>query len=145
LGLGVEAEPRPLWHERRTRRVGVATATTTTTTAAIPATTTVVVATAPVITATTTTPTVMCTEAPDAPAGRTGWCGGSSSGGHLGNDLGLIGEHGLLESEHGACLAEGRERGHVGDVIGGDGELRVEAADEVEDKLSLRNGMADIT
>jgi hypothetical protein len=146
LGVGLEAEPRPLRCERRTRRVGVTTATTTTTTtAAVPATAIVVAATEPAITTTTTAPAIMCTEAPIAPAGRTGRCGGSSSEGRLGDDLGLVGEHGLLESEHGAGLAEGGEWGCVGDVFGSDGELGVEAIDEVEDELSLRNGVADIT
>jgi hypothetical protein len=76
--------------------------------------------------------------------GGQGARGGSSSEGHFRNDLGLIGEHGLLESEHGACLAEGRERGRVGDVVGGDEEHGVEARDEIEDELSVRNGVADV-
>jgi hypothetical protein len=125
------------------RRVGVITATTTTTTT-IPAMATVVAATVPVITATTNAPTIMCAETPGAPIGRTGQHGGSSSEGHFGNNLGLIGEHGLLESEHGACLAEGRELDRVDDVVSGDRELGVEAADEVEDEPSLRNGVADV-
>jgi hypothetical protein len=122
--------------EWRMRRVGVTTGTTTTTTV-VPAMATIVVATTPVITATTNAPTVMCVETPDAPVGRTGQHGGSSSEGCFRNNLGLVGEHGLLESEHGACLAEGRERDRVDDVVGGDRELRVEAADEVEDEPSL--------
>jgi hypothetical protein len=129
-----------------TCRVGVTTVTTTTTTTTtVPAIATVVAVTALMIIATTTVPTVMCAEALGAPTKRTGRHGGSSSEGHFGNDLGLVGEHGQLESEHGACLPEGKEWGHVGDVVSGDGELGVEAADEVEDELSLQNGMADIT
>jgi hypothetical protein len=135
LGVGVEAEPGPLRHERRTHRVGVATVTTTTSTV-VPAMATDVAATAPAITATTTTPTIMCAKAPGAPTGRTGRHGGSSNEGSFRNDLGLVGEHGLLESEHGVCLSEGREQGRVGNVVGGDRELGVEATDVVEDELS---------
>jgi hypothetical protein len=82
----------------------------------------------------------MCNEASRAPARRTGRRGGSSSEGRLGDDIGLIGEHGLLESEHGAGHAEGRERGCVGDVVGGDDELGVEAVNEVEAESPKRHG-----
>jgi hypothetical protein len=72
---------------------------------------------------TTAVPTVMFIEVPGAPTGRTGRRRGSSGKGRFRNDLGLIGDHGLPESDHGACLAKGWEWGHVGDVVGGDGDL----------------------
>jgi hypothetical protein len=86
------------------------------TTVTIPATTMVVVAATPLMAAATAVPTVMCADVLGAPAGTIGWCRGSSSKGRFKNDLGLVGDHGLLESEHGACLAEGGKQGHVGDV-----------------------------
>jgi hypothetical protein len=40
--------------------------------------------------------------------------------------------------------AEGRERSGVDDVVGGDRELGVQTAHEVEDELRLQNGVTDI-
>lgn len=51
----------------------------------------------------------------------------------------------LLQGEHVPRLGEGWETGSgVGDVVGGVGEARVEAAEDVQDKLGVLNGMADV-
>jgi hypothetical protein len=50
---------------------------------------------------------------------------GGGCEGRLRDDLGLIGDHGLLEGKHRTHPAEGGERSGVGDVVGSDGELGV--------------------
>jgi hypothetical protein len=56
----------------------------------------------------------------------------------------LVGEPKLLEGEHVAGAGEVREDRGIGDVVGGVGEVRIDAAEEVEDKLGVWDAMADI-
>jgi hypothetical protein len=66
--------------------------------------------------------------------------GGNEGGGS--GDLLPVGEAELLEGDLVARVGEGEARG--GDVIGGTGVLLVQPAEEVEDKLRLIDGMADV-
>jgi hypothetical protein len=135
-----------LWR-LRSRVAGRVAITAFATSATVPATAAVVASTASTMATTAAAPTRIGTGVTSTVAAAVRAWGHRGGGceGRLRDDLGLIGDHGLLEGKHRACPAEGGERSGVGDVVGGDGELGVQAANEVEDELRLRDGVTDIT
>jgi hypothetical protein len=138
LGEGVEADPGPLWRlrSRVTGRVGITAFATAVT---VPAMAAVVASTASTMATTAAALTLIGTGVTSTVAAtvRAWRHRGGGCEGRLRDDLGLIGDHGLLEGKHRARPVEGGEWSGVGDVVGGDGELGVQAADEVEDELRL--------
>jgi hypothetical protein len=64
---------------------------------------------------------------------------------HLGCHVAFVGKAELLQDKLFAGGGEVRQRVRIGDVVGGAGEARVEATQEVEDKLRVGDDAADIT
>jgi hypothetical protein len=64
--------------------------------------------------------------------------------GGAGHRLVIVGETELLERQHVMSPGKCGKDGGVGDVVGGVGEARVEAAQKGEDELRVRHRMADV-
>jgi len=62
----------------------------------------------------------------------------------LGGDSALVGKTKLLEDELLASGGKVRQRVRVSDVVSSAGEARIEAAQEIEDKLRVGDGRADV-
>ena len=56
----------------------------------------------------------------------------------------MVGQAELLKNQHVMGSSEHGKNGRVGDVIGGVGEARVEAAQQGEDELRVLHRMTDI-
>jgi hypothetical protein len=145
MGEGVEADPWPLWRlrSRVTGRGGITTFAIATT---VPVVAVVVASTASTMATTAVAPTLIGTGGTSTVAVtvRAWRHRGGGYEGRLRDDLGFIGDHGLLEGKHRVRPAEGREWSGVDDVVSGDRELGVQTAHEVEDELRLRDGVTDI-